>query len=161
DTGQGVQAIQNRVTGVESREREHIEEVARLQNELTGVRQELATVKQENLRQANQLSSQIEQVHQSTRNDLSGLDQRISSNSTAVRDLGYQVDRKRIDFELQKGRTQQIADGVYVTVKDTNVGRQQVDGWIQIARDGRFVWMRDQSAQNPIDFSSRADARPD
>ena len=161
ETGQGVQALQNRVTGVESIEREHIEEVARLRNELAGVRQELAGVREENVRQARQLNSQIEQVHQSTRNDLSGLDRRISSNQSAVSALGYQVDRKRIDFELQKGRTQQIVDGIYVTVKRTDVGRQQVDGWIQIARDGRFVWLRDQSAQNPIDFSSRADARPD
>jgi hypothetical protein len=118
-------------------------------------------VREENVRQTNQISSQIEQVHQSTRNDLSGLDRRLSSNQTAVRALGYQVDRKRIDFELQNGRTQEIVDGIYVTVKKTDVERQRVDGWIQIASDGRFVWLRGQGAQNPIDFSSQADARPE
>src|SRR5262249_42754341 len=105
--------------------------------------------------------SQIEQVHQSTRNDLSGLDRRLSSNQSAVRALSSQVDRKRIDFELENGRTQQVVDGIYVTVKKTDVERQQVDGWVQIASDGRFVWLQGQGAQNPIGFSSRADARPD
>jgi hypothetical protein len=164
ETAQSVQGIQNRVTGLESIQREHSEEVSRLRNELSGVRQELASVREENARQATQLTNQIEQVHQSaqsTRNDLSGLDRRLSSNQSAVRALGNQVDRKRIDFELKNGRTQQVVDGVYVTVKKTDVERQRVDGWVQIASDGRFVWLHGQGAQNPIGFSSRADARPD
>jgi predicted nucleic acid-binding Zn-ribbon protein len=161
ETALSVQALQNRVSGVESIQREHSEEVARLQNELSGVRRELASVREENVRQVNQISSQLEQVHQSTRSDLAGLDRRISSNQVAVSALGYQVDRKRVDFELQNGHTQQIADGIYLTVKKTDVERQRVDGWIQIASDGRFVWLRGQGAQNPIDFSSQQDARPD
>jgi hypothetical protein len=161
ETGQSLQTLQNRVTGVESIQRERAEEVARLQNELSGVRQELASVREENVRQATELYSQVEQVRASTRSDLSGLDRRLTSNQTAVSALDHQVARKRIDFELQNGRTQQVTDGVYVTVKKTDVERQRVDGWVQIASDGRFVWLRGQGAQNPIDFSSRADARPD
>ena len=160
DMGQRVQALQGRVSGVESIQREHAEEVARLRNDLAGVRQELASVREENVRQANQLNSQIHQVqqaHESTRNDLSGLDRRLTSNQTA---LAYQIDRKRVDFELQNGRTQQVVDGIYVTVKKTDVERQRVDGWVQIASDGRFVWLRGEGAQNPIGFSSRGDARP-
>jgi predicted nucleic acid-binding Zn-ribbon protein len=161
ETAKSVQALQNRVTGVESIQREHSEEVARLRNELTGVRQELASVREENVRQANEISSKIEQVQQSTRNDLSGLDRRLGSNQAAVNALGRQVDRKRVDFQLQNGHTQQVVDGIYVTVKNTDVERQRVDGWVQIASDGRFVWLHGQGAQNPIDFSSRRDARPD
>ena len=158
ETSQSLQALQNRVAGVESIQREHIEEVAKLRNELVGVRQELASVKEENVRQANQIS-QVEQSHQSTRNDLSSLDRRVSSNRTAVSALAYQVDRKHVDFELQNGRTQEVVDGIYVTLKNTDVERQRIDGWVQIASDGRFVWLRGESAQHPIDFSSRADAR--
>jgi chromosome segregation ATPase len=160
ETGQSLQALQNRVTAVESIQREHSEEDAKLRNELAGVRQELAGAREENARQASQIASQIEQAGQSMRNNLSGLDRRLSSNQMAVSALGYQVGRKRTDFELQNGRTQQIVDSIYVTVKKTDVERQRVDGWVQIASDGRFVWLRGQGAQNPIDFSSRADARP-
>jgi chromosome segregation ATPase len=159
ETGQSLQAIQNRVTGVESIQREHIEEVSRVRSELAGVRQELASVREENIRQTNQIS-QLEQAHQSTRNDVSGLDRRLSSNQTAVGALSYQVGRKRTDFELKNGRTLQVVDGIYVTIKNTDVERQRVDGWVQIASDGRFVWLRGEGAQHAIDFSSRADARP-
>src|SRR5438552_4038931 len=159
ETGQSLHALQNRVTGVESIQREHSEEVARLRNELAGVRQELAGVREENIRHTNQIS-QIEQAHQATRNDVSGLDRRLSSNQTAVSALSNQVERKRIDFELQNGRTQQVVDRIYVTIKKTDVERQRVDGWVQIASDGRIVWLRGEGAQNPISFSSRADSRP-
>jgi hypothetical protein len=163
ETGQSLQALQNRVTGVESIQREHSEEVARVRTELAGVRQELASVREENIRQTNQITnqiSQLEQAHQSTRNDVSGLDRRLSSNQTAVGALSYQVGRKRTDFELKNGRTLQVVDGIYVTIKNTDVERQRVDGWVQIASDGRIVWLRGEGAQNAIDFSSRADARP-
>jgi septal ring factor EnvC (AmiA/AmiB activator) len=159
ETGQSLQALQNRVTGVESIQREHSEEVARVRTELAGVRQELASVREDNIRQTNQIS-QLEQAHQSTRNDVSGLDRRLSSNQTAVGALSYQVGRKRTDFELKNGRTLQVVDGIYVTIKNTDVERQRVDGWVQIASDGRIVWLRGEGAQNAIDFSSRADARP-
>lgn len=159
ETGQHLQALQNRVSGVESIQRENSQEVARLRDELSGVRQELASVREENQRHASQIS-QIEQAHQATRNDVSGLDRRLSSNQTTVNALSNQVERKRIDFELQSGRTQQVVDGIYVTIKNTDVERQQVNGWVQIASDGRIVWLRGEGAQTPIDFSSRADARP-
>lgn len=84
ETGQRVQALQTRLTGLESIQREHGEQVARLQNELAGARQELASVREDNVRQANEMNSRIEQLHQSTRNDLSVLDRRLHSNQIAV-----------------------------------------------------------------------------
>lgn len=162
DVGQRLQSLQNRVSGVEAIQREHAEEVARLRNDISGVKQELVSVREENVRQATQLKSQIQEVqqaHEVTRNDVSGLNKRLTSNQTKVSALAYQVDRKRVDFELASGKTQQVVDGIYVTVKNTDVERQTVDGWVQIARDGRFVWLRNESAQNPIGFSSREDAR--
>jgi len=158
-TEQSLKTLQNRVTGIESIQREHGEEVAGLRNELAGVRQELVGVREENARQTTQIS-RIDQAHQSTRNDVSGLDRRLGSNQTAVNALANQVERKRVDFEVHNGRTQQVVDGIYLTVKDTDVGRQRVDGWVQIAGDGRFVWLRGEGAQNPVSFSSRTDARP-
>jgi hypothetical protein len=69
------------------------------------------------------------------------------------------VDRKGISFTLPTGRTQQVADGIYVTVNRPDVKRQQVDGWVQIARDGRIVWLRGANVQQPIEFTSQSDPR--
>jgi chromosome segregation ATPase len=162
---QSMQALQNQVHGVESIQREHAEEVERLRSELTGVRQQLAAVREENLTQGNQIQ-QLEQSRQSMRNDLSGVDNRVASvdrklasNQSAVGALASQVNRQRVDFELPNGSKFEVADGIYVTVNHANVEHQQVDGWVQIARDGRFVMLRHENAQRPVVFASRADAR--
>ncbi len=166
DVGQKLQALENRITGVESIQREHAQETAqlrqestRLQGELEGVRKELAGLREENAENAQQIQ-QVTQAQQSTRNDLTGLDRRLNSNQTAVSALANQIDRQRIDFQVQTGQTEQIAAGIYMTVKQINVERQRVDGWIQIASDGRFVWLRGEGAQKPIEFSSQRDPRP-
>ena len=166
DMGQSLRSLESRVGGVESTQREGHEVVARLQDELEGVRRELASVKEENDRRIeqvaqafNQSQQTLVQSQQATRNDVSGLDRRVNSNQSAVRALAYQVDRQRIDFELPNGSTQQIVAGIYVTVKHADVEKQRVEGWVQIAGDGRFVWLRGESAQTPIQFSSQADAR--
>ncbi len=158
-----VAALENRITGIEAIQREHAQETsqlrqetAHLQGELEGVRKELAGLREEN-------SDQIQQVtraQQSTRNDLTGLDRRLNSNQTAVSALANEIDRQRIDFQLQNGQTQQVAAGIYVTIKQSDIERQKVDGWVQIASDGRFVWLRGEGAQKPIEFSSQADPRP-
>ena len=160
DVGQKLQGLENRITGIEAIQREHAQETAqlrqesvRLQGELEGVRKELAGLRQEN-------ADQIEQVtrtQQSTRNDL---DRRLNSNQTAVSALASEIDRQRIDFQLQNGQTQQVAAGIYVTIKQGDIERQKVDGWVQIASDGRFVWLRGEGAQKPIEFSKQADPRP-
>jgi hypothetical protein len=55
----------------------------------------------------------------------SGLDRQLSSNQTAVSALGYKV---AFDFELPSGRTQQIADGIYLTIKKKDVSVDDYPG---------------------------------
>jgi len=163
EIGQNLQAIQNRISGVESIQREHGEETARLraetgrlQSELDGVRKEFASFREESARQ----NLEVAQAQEAARSEVSGLNRRLNSNQSAVAALNYQVDRERFDFELQNGRTQRVIGDIYVTVKQTDVERQRVDGWVQLAGDGRIVWMRGEGAQKPIEFSNREETRP-
>ena len=158
DVEQGVKSLQNRVGGIESIQREHADEVSRLRNELAGIKQELSSVREENVTQTTHIG-QIEQAQQSARNDLSSVDRKASVSQSTVNHLSSQVDRQGISFTLPTGRTQLVADGIYLTVNRPNVERQQVDGWVQIARDGRIVWLRGASAQQPIEFTSQSDPR--
>jgi hypothetical protein len=147
------------ISAEQSIQHEKSEEVSGLRSELAEIQRELAGVREENLQHTNQIG-QLGQEHQSTQSRVSGLNRQLSSSQTAVSPLTSQVERKRIDFELQNGRTLQVVDGIYVTVKNTDVERQQVEGWLQIASDGRIVWLRHEAAQHSIDFSSRADSLP-
>jgi hypothetical protein len=82
--------------------------------------------------------------------------QNVSSNTRLLADA---VDRNRIDFEVSRNKTQEVAPGIFLTVRDTNVERQQINGWLQISEDGRTVWLRDQSAQKVMIFTKTHDER--
>jgi len=73
--------------------------------------------------------------------------------------LADAVNRNRIDFEVPRNKTQEVAPGIFLTVRDTNVERQQINGWLQISEDGRTVWLRDQNAQKVMIFATTHDER--
>ena len=103
--------------------------------------------------------AQIEQAQRSTQNEVSELQNRMISNQNRVDARSYEVDRRRIDFEVSKDRSDEVVPGIYLTLNRTDVGRQQVDGWLQIASDGRSLWLSGAGAQHRIAFSSRGDER--
>jgi hypothetical protein len=158
DMGQSLEALQARLTGIESTQSETHEQVASLQGELATVRRDLAGVREENARLAGQIG-QIEQVQEATHRKVTGVENAVLWNQDRVDTLAYDVQRHRVDFEVEKDRSDEIINGIYLTVNRTNVARQQVDGWLQIAADGRFVRLNDSNAQHPIAFSSRSDDR--
>jgi len=82
--------------------------------------------------------------------------QNVRSNTRLLADA---VDRNRIDFEVSRNKTQEVAPGIFLTVRDTDVERQQINGWLQISEDGRTVWLRDQSAQKVMIFATTHDER--
>jgi hypothetical protein len=69
------------------------------------------------------------------------------------------VARRRIDFKLSRNRTEEVAPGIYLTVRTADVERQRIDGWIQIADDGRTVFIRDQATEAVTSFATRHDDR--
>jgi len=69
------------------------------------------------------------------------------------------VNRNRIDFELSRNKTQEVAPGIFLTVRDMNVERQQINGWLQISAEGRTVMLRDQRANKPMVFTTKRDER--
>jgi len=158
DAGQTFQSLQSRLSGVESVQHENSDQVARLKQELEGVRREMVSLQEENARHINQMQ-QVQQAQVATRDDVSSLTRRVVTNQNRTQEIAYQVGRERVDFELSKGRTKEVSPGIYLTVKDTNVARQRIDGWLQIASDGRILWLRDEGAQHPVAFSSLRDDR--
>jgi hypothetical protein len=69
------------------------------------------------------------------------------------------VNRNRIDFEVSRNKTQEVAPGIFLTVRDMNVERQQINGWLQISAEGRTVMLRDQRANKPMVFTTKHDER--
>jgi hypothetical protein len=86
-------------------------------------------------------------------------DRKVNSDNSNSQLLADSVNRNRIDFVVTRNKTVEVAPGIFLTVRNTNVERQQVNGWIQISQDGRTVWLRDQGARKVMTFAKKNDSR--
>jgi hypothetical protein len=66
---------------------------------------------------------------------------------------------RRVNFQIPRNRTEQIAPDVYLTIKEDTGTGAQVDGWMQLARDRRIVWIRELALETPLDFTTRQEPR--
>jgi hypothetical protein len=151
-------ALSSKVDGLESTQLEAHDEVAGLKSDLTGVRQELAEAREAESVQGNRIA-EVDHVQNSIQGHVARLELQMTNGQDRMDALSSEVDRRRIDFEVTKDKADRIADDVILTVSKTDVGKQQVGGWLQIVSDGRFVFLREAGAQHPIAFASTRDDR--
>jgi hypothetical protein len=156
DMAQNMGAIQSRFVGIESAQNETHEQVAQLKEDVATAQRDLAAAREANTQMANHLM-QIEQSQNSTQGQVSRLQNRMLESDNRVDAISYQVDRRRVDFELRKDQADEVADGIHLTLTRTDVAHQRVDGWLQA--EGRFVWLHGANAQQPIPFASGNEQR--
>jgi len=158
DVNQSLQSMQSRVVSVESNQREAHDSVAKLQQEVAGLRRELASVQQEATAAGTRLK-ELQEGHQTTSTELSGIKQTVASNQNALGSISNNLNRQRVEFQIPKNKTQEIAPGILLTVKSINVGKQQIDGLLKIAAEDRSFSIHQQSIQKPLTFYMRGETR--
>jgi hypothetical protein len=149
------QGMQTRLTRLESTSEAEQTRVEKLQTELAVLRQETA-------RQAEQLRGVRDQIeHDGASHDqqLVSLNQRLSDESRDVDGLAKKLEVKRVDFEVTKNRSQQLAVGVSLGITGTDVSHRRVNGWMWVMPDRRTVWLRGQGAQQPVVFYGYHDSK--
>jgi len=70
------------------------------------------------------------------------------------------IKRQRVDFAVMNNKTEQISPGLYLTIYDTDVRKQVVDGSIQISSEGHTVRILGQEAEKVLIFGKKKDPRP-
>ncbi len=88
------------------------------------------------------------------------LDRDVDRDRRNLSSLSAKVERKRIDFEVTKNHSREVAPGVTLEVTGIDVAYRKVDGWIWLMSDRRTVWVRQQSVQRPVVFYTKDDNRP-
>jgi len=159
DVNQSLRSVQSRLAGVESVQREAHDSVAQLKQEVAGLRRELASVQQE-ATAAGARVKELQESHQATSTELSGMKQAVASNQTALSSINNNLNRQRVEFQVPRNKTQEIAPGIILTVKGIDVGKQQIDGLLKIAAEDRSFSIHQQSVQKPLTFYMRGEARP-
>jgi hypothetical protein len=106
------------------------------------------------------LNQEISAVREENGRDLSSVRQQEESDARGVTTLSQRLDRQRIDFELTKGQTTELAPGITLQLRGTNVAHQRYHGALTLAQAHRTVWLRDQSADQPVRFLHKNGEEP-
>jgi predicted nucleic acid-binding Zn-ribbon protein len=162
EINKNLQRLQNRVENVEATQRESHDELAAAQNEIGSLRKEIAGLQKQNEERLNELQqSQSNAQDNVTRlnGKIGAIDNQVTAHTGSLNTLNEQIERDPAMFELSNNKTQQVAPGIYVTIKHTDVTHQKVDGWMQLADEGRIVPIRNLGALQPLPFLTRSDDR--
>jgi sortase A len=69
------------------------------------------------------------------------------------------VGPRRVAFRVAENHSRELAPGISIGLSWTDPGRRVVNGWMWLMPERRTIWLRDQSADQPIVFYGYADGR--
>jgi hypothetical protein len=159
DVNHSIQAMESRLSGVESNQKEASERVNQLQEQIAGLQKDLAATR-EQATTANAQLKELTEAQQSSTREISGLTQRMTTSQTAFSGLSNRVDRKRVDFDITSKKAEQIAPGIFLTVKHADTGKHEIDGILQIGATSQNITIRGVGVLRPISFTAADDSRP-
>jgi hypothetical protein len=147
--------VDQRLAQVEASQESGQAKLARLETDLSGIRQQIAAQ-----------TSQLAAVEQNAVREREALEQRVTatdekleSSQGEISRLSRSVDRNKVAFELTTNRSEELAPGISICVTGTDVAHRRVKGWLWIMPDRKTIWLRDQPAQQPLAFYSESDGK--
>ena len=153
---QDLKAIQSRVFSLESNQRESSERVIHLQQQVADLQREIATVREE----ATGKIKELDDAQLTSTRAFSGLNERVTTNQTALSTLVNHVDQKRIDFEVSNRQAKEVAPDIYLTLTHADTRKQEVDATLKLGQDGGYVTIRGQGIRKSVLFHIPDERRP-
>lgn len=83
-------------------------------------------------------------------------DRTVLSRKGANRKPGLRI----VTFEVSKDHSTQVSPGISLGVTGIERGHLRVNGWIWVMPDRRTIWLREQSAREPVIFYGHRDGKP-
>jgi predicted nucleic acid-binding Zn-ribbon protein len=127
-----------------------------VESEQTAERSQLARVEAE----LKQDITSVTSVQEETGSDLSGVHRQVETNARDLSVLSQRLDRERVDFELSKGQTKELAPGVSLQISGTDPMYQRYRASLWLLQDRRTLWLRDQSVHEPVRFFHKETGEP-
>lgn len=155
---QNLERLEGRVGNVESAQRESRDQLAAARTEIGRLRQEIAGLQKQN-------EDRLAEFHQTQTNvnrlnsQMGAVNDQVMAHTASLNALNEEVERQPVNFELSANQTQQVAPGIYLTVSHTDLAHQRVDGWMQLADEGRIMWIHSLGAQQALTFVPRSEDR--
>ena len=147
--------VQAKVARLElSRDADQVQ-ISQLQEELGQARQDAAKQTQELSEVRRQMSDSSDATSQRL-NSLAASEERDRLN---VGTIASKIPMRRVDFEVTKGRNQELAPGISLGITETDVAFRRVSGWMWLLPDRRAIWLRGQGSQEPVVFYGYNDGK--
>jgi len=142
-------------TRIESSSETEQTRIAELQRGLGEMRSQAA-------RQADDLAavrSKMEESGATNQRQFAGLQQSEQADRRDVDAIGHKLAVHRVDFEVTKNHSRELAEGISLGVTSTDVAHRYVSGWMWVMPDRRTIWLKSQNASQPVVFYSREDGK--
>ena len=168
DVGQRVTKLEGRVAGSVKETRQYAETLTRqlheqvtaelnartspLDTRLRQVESEEANLRTQMTQMQASLKEEIAADQEETGRDISGIRQQAETNAHDVGALSQKLQRDRVDFELAKGQSKEIAPGIDLRVRGMNFSHQRYRGELLLTQDNRTIWLKDRSTHEPVRF---------
>jgi hypothetical protein len=150
-----LQHVDTRLTNVETSSETQQTRIAQLQRELSDARSEAA-------RQADDIAavrSKVEESAATHERQFAQLQQGEDNNRRDVTAIEHKMAVHRVDFEVTRNRSREIADGISLGVTSTDVAHRYVSGWVWVMPDRRTIWLKNQNASQPLVFYGQGDGK--
>ncbi|MFN0171613.1 MAG: hypothetical protein ACKV22_34790 [Bryobacteraceae bacterium] len=134
-------AAETRLRRLEVGQQSEVARAASLEQEVAQLRQRLAAVTQDVTYVQNAAALDSQRLRQEVRRSDDRLTRVVSFNS-----------RPRERFETWKGKTQEIAPGIFLHITQTDPRYRRFKGWLQLPDQGKILWLRDESMLQPVAF---------
>jgi archaellum component FlaC len=86
-----------------------------------------------------------------------GRDQRdLSANVASIQ---QKLAVRRVDFEVTKNHSRDLAEGILLDVTGTDPLYRKVSGWMWVNSDRRTIWLKGQAAQEPVTYYGYRDGK--
>jgi chromosome segregation ATPase len=147
--------VTDRVSRLESSHDGDQVQIAQLKQELSQLRE------QADLREkgAVQQSDDLAQVRRQMDETRSSQSDELATLKRGLDGVSDQLAVEKITFEASKDQSRDLADGITLHVDNTNPAVRQVSGWMWVGNDRRSIWLRNQSAQEPVIFYGNRDGQ--
>ena len=126
-----------RLSRLETAQQSEHAQLVQLQRDLARAQQETAEVRQE------------------TGREMAGVHQQIATDereASAVAQKLAQPQLDRVDFEVVRDRTYELARGISLHITGTDARYQRYKGWVSLAPEGRTLWVYGQGIDQPLVF---------
>ncbi len=150
-----MQRVDTRLTHVESASDGQQTRIAELQRELGEMQVQAA-------RQAFDLTAvrnKMEESGATHERQFARLQQSEDADRRDVDAIGQKLAVHRVDFEVSKNRSRQLAEGISLDVTGTDTLHRSASGWMWVMPDRRTIWLKGQNAGQPVVFYGHEDGK--